>query len=158
MDGDCTTSLGNLLQCLVTLCIPPTSPVPTCTSCMLPFYVSVLSGVPCSSMQAPAAFACFSDCWDGPFLSLEKAVPENQPALLDPFSFWGQTCCPAPPTPNSSHLCTLQQQILPSRVTLPSSVTTKPSLLKEQGNYLFCLTSVPQKSGLRYCFLISERI
>lgn len=50
------------------------SPVITWTSHVLPFCGSAVSGALCSSMH------CFSDCWHGQFLSLEKVVPENPPA------------------------------------------------------------------------------
>lgn len=36
--------------------------------------------------RAPVAFAWFPACWDGPLLSFEEAILENQTAFLDPLS------------------------------------------------------------------------
>lgn len=75
-------------QCLST---PPGSLVPASTSSMLPFYVWVKLGAPCSSRQA-SCLLCFSIHCDGPFMSLEEVISEKSASSLDPSSL--QVCIP----------------------------------------------------------------
>lgn len=100
-----------LYTCLLEwfLCIPPGLPVHASTSYHFLFMLG--SGAPCSSCRPPATFAPFHTCQDGPFLSLQEEIFENQPAFVD--SSFLQGCIPWHSTkqvPEQAKVCSLEVQ------------------------------------------------